>query len=119
MDVMLLKQKVNSEDVGTISSSELLKDISTKDEVKTLTEIINNLKEIIDFINENNQTCTRENIEKCMKVNNILVVGITNIIGNKSYEKDINEPGSIYFDPYNNQLRIRDNNSWKSIKLEE
>ena len=119
MDITLLKQKVNSEDSNTILSSELLKDTLKKEDIKTLNDIIESLKETINYINENNQTCTRENIEKCMKVNNILVTGVINIIGNISYEKDINEPGTIYFDPYNNRLRVRDNIAWKTIKLEE
>ena len=119
MEVILLKQKVTPEDSNTILSSELLKDTLNKEDINDLKNLINTLKEAIENIEQFNQTCTRDNIEKCMKVNNIFVTGIMNIIGNKSYEKDINEPGSIYFDPYNNQVRLRDNNSWKSIKLEE
>ena len=119
MEIILLKQKVTPEDSNAILSSELLKDTLNKKDVKDLKELINTLKEAIEDINTNNYPCTRENIEKCMRVNHILATGVINIIGNKSYELEITQPGSIYFDPYNNQVRLRDNNSWKTIKLEE
>ena len=104
----LLKAKTLKDPTAFIEAKELFKRYTSN-------EALNSLIERVNSLDDTNRSTI---IESLLNDGYIALCKPLNINSSNTIEKVVNLPGTMYYDPANNRLRLRKSEGWVTVKTD-